>query len=379
MGCAVSVGLRLSTCKRRFPRVACTLTPARGVLYLSRDTCCQESGRGGIADGREDFRCDRRGRRACGRGSGRSGGAHGRVGGARHAQVRDDRRNVLQSGHRRPGQGPSGAGDRCARRSDGPRGRRRRHSIPAAQPVQGAGRPGSARASRSGSSIARRCSRPSAPRRGSPCWKVRSRISLSTAARSAGSSRRMARRIRAGSVVLTTGTFLNGLIHLGDQTHPAGRVGDAPALKLSERLYGLGLAMGRLKTGTPARLDRRSIDWDLARAAGGRRRPGAVLVPDRADHEPASNLRCDDDDGGDARDHSRQSRAVADVFRPDRVERAALLPVHRGQGRPVCGSCRSPGVSRAGRIGRRHGLSERRLDVFACGCARGFSQDITWT
>ena len=68
--------------------------------------------------------------------------------------------------------------------------------------------------------------------------------------------------IRAGAVVLTTGTFLNGLIHLGDQTHPAGRVGDAPALKLSERLYGLGLRMGRLKTGTPARLVRSSIDWD---------------------------------------------------------------------------------------------------------------------
>ena len=76
-------------------------------------------------------------------------------------------------------------------------------------------------------------------------------------------------QIRAGAVVLTTGTFLNGLIHLGDQTQPAGRVGDAPALKLSERLYGLGLAMGRLKTGTPARLDRRSIDWDsLEQQAG---------------------------------------------------------------------------------------------------------------
>jgi tRNA uridine 5-carboxymethylaminomethyl modification enzyme len=69
-------------------------------------------------------------------------------------------------------------------------------------------------------------------------------------------------RILAGSVVLTTGTFLNGLIHLGDQVHAAGRVGDAPALKLSERLYGLGLRMGRLKTGTPARLARGSIDWD---------------------------------------------------------------------------------------------------------------------
>ena len=80
-------------------------------------------------------------------------------------------------------------------------------------------------------------------------------------------------RIRAGAVVLTTGTFLNGLIHLGDQTHPAGRVGDAPALKLSERLYGLGLAMGRLKTGTPARLDRRSIDWDSLEQQAGDEEP----------------------------------------------------------------------------------------------------------
>lgn len=68
--------------------------------------------------------------------------------------------------------------------------------------------------------------------------------------------------ISAGAVVLTTGTFLNGLIHLGDFTQPAGRVGDEPALKLSERLYGLGLRMGRLKTGTPARLARSSIDWE---------------------------------------------------------------------------------------------------------------------
>jgi tRNA uridine 5-carboxymethylaminomethyl modification enzyme len=67
--------------------------------------------------------------------------------------------------------------------------------------------------------------------------------------------------VRAGAVVLTTGTFLNGLIHIGEQRTPAGRVGEQPALKLSERLYGLGLRMGRLKTGTPARLDGRSIDW----------------------------------------------------------------------------------------------------------------------
>jgi tRNA uridine 5-carboxymethylaminomethyl modification enzyme len=69
------------------------------------------------------------------------------------------------------------------------------------------------------------------------------------------------RALSAGAVVLTTGTFLNGLIHMGEQKIPAGRVGEAPALKLSDRLYGLGLRLGRLKTGTPARLDGTSIDW----------------------------------------------------------------------------------------------------------------------
>ena len=68
-------------------------------------------------------------------------------------------------------------------------------------------------------------------------------------------------RLTAGAVVLTTGTFLNGLIHRGTERTPAGRAGEAPALKLSERLYGLGLTLGRLKTGTPARLDGRTINW----------------------------------------------------------------------------------------------------------------------
>lgn len=67
---------------------------------------------------------------------------------------------------------------------------------------------------------------------------------------------------RAGAVVLTTGTFLKGVIHRGDERIEAGRDGDAPAIGLADRLYGLGLAMGRLKTGTPPRLDGRTIDWD---------------------------------------------------------------------------------------------------------------------
>jgi tRNA uridine 5-carboxymethylaminomethyl modification enzyme len=69
------------------------------------------------------------------------------------------------------------------------------------------------------------------------------------------------RTLAAGSVVLTTGTFLRGLIHMGERKIPAGRIGEAPAVGLSERLYGLGLRLGRLKTGTPARLYGPSIDW----------------------------------------------------------------------------------------------------------------------
>ncbi|WP_308911019.1 tRNA uridine-5-carboxymethylaminomethyl(34) synthesis enzyme MnmG [Pseudokordiimonas caeni] len=67
--------------------------------------------------------------------------------------------------------------------------------------------------------------------------------------------------IRAGAVILTTGTFLRGLIHIGEKKIPAGRVGEAPALGLSDTLMGLGFELGRLKTGTPARLDGRTIDW----------------------------------------------------------------------------------------------------------------------
>ena len=69
------------------------------------------------------------------------------------------------------------------------------------------------------------------------------------------------RRFGARAVVLTTGTFLRGLIHRGEETTPAGRVGEKPVLGLSTRLEALGLTLGRLKTGTPARLDATSIDF----------------------------------------------------------------------------------------------------------------------
>ena len=67
--------------------------------------------------------------------------------------------------------------------------------------------------------------------------------------------------IRCASVVLTSGTFLSGMIHIGETTYPAGRMGDAPSLGLSKALARLSLPLGRLKTGTPCRLDGRTIDW----------------------------------------------------------------------------------------------------------------------
>ena len=69
------------------------------------------------------------------------------------------------------------------------------------------------------------------------------------------------REISCGAVVLTTGTFLRGLIHIGERQIPAGRVGEAPALGLSTTLERAGFALGRLKTGTPPRLDGRTVNW----------------------------------------------------------------------------------------------------------------------
>ncbi len=77
------------------------------------------------------------------------------------------------------------------------------------------------------------------------------------------------RRLTAGAVVITTGTFLRGLIHIGEKKIPAGRHGEAPAIGLARSIAAAGFRMGRLKTGTPPRLDGRTIDWAaLPRQAG---------------------------------------------------------------------------------------------------------------
>ncbi|MGP3696651.1 tRNA uridine-5-carboxymethylaminomethyl(34) synthesis enzyme MnmG [Rhodobacter sp. NSM] len=69
-------------------------------------------------------------------------------------------------------------------------------------------------------------------------------------------------RLPTQRVILTSGTFLNGVIHIGDRRQPGGRMGDAPSCRLAQRLSELNLARGRLKTGTPPRLDGRTIEWE---------------------------------------------------------------------------------------------------------------------
>ncbi|MGH6839739.1 MAG: tRNA uridine-5-carboxymethylaminomethyl(34) synthesis enzyme MnmG [Methylocella sp.] len=80
-------------------------------------------------------------------------------------------------------------------------------------------------------------------------------------------------KIRCGALVLTTGTFLRGIIHIGAKTFPAGRMGESPAIRLGERLQDLGLGLGRLKTGTPPRLDGGTIEFDMLERQSGDAEP----------------------------------------------------------------------------------------------------------
>jgi len=79
--------------------------------------------------------------------------------------------------------------------------------------------------------------------------------------------------LKAAAVVLTTGTFLRGVIHVGDRSRPGGRVGEPPSTRLADQLLALGLPLGRLKTGTPPRLDGRSIRWDALESQPGDEEP----------------------------------------------------------------------------------------------------------
>jgi tRNA uridine 5-carboxymethylaminomethyl modification enzyme len=101
----------------------------------------------------------------------------------------------------------------------------------------------------------------------------------------AGVGTTLGQAFRARAVVVTTGTFLRGRIHVGDAQHDGGRAGEAPARGLSASLLALGFPLARMKTGTPCRLDGRTIDW-----ASLEQQPGDTPLPRFADDGPAPPL-----------------------------------------------------------------------------------------
>ena len=148
--------------------------------------------------------------------------------------------------------------------------------------------------------------------------------------------------IQAPRVVLTTGTFLRGLIHIGERQIPAGRVGDAPATGLALTLERLGFRLGRLKTGTPPRLDGRTIDWAALEAQEGDEPPEPFSFLTAAITQ--AQVPCHITATGPARPrpHSPQSRALTHLFRCDREPGPPLLPLDRGQGGALRGPLLSP-------------------------------------
>src|SRR5512140_2440049 len=149
------------------------------------------------------------------------------------------------------------------------------------------------------------------------------------------------RELRAGAVVVTTGTFLRGLIHLGEKNWPAGRVGEAPALGLSSSFERIGFTLGRLKTGTPPRLDGTTIDWAAVEMQPGDDPPEPFSV--MTDRITTPQIQCG---------ITRTTAATHEVIRAN-VHRS---PVYSGQikssGPRYCPSIED----KVGRFGERDGL-----------------------
>ncbi len=176
------------------------------------------------------------------------------------------------------------------------------------------------------------------------------------------------RELSCGAVVLTTGTFLRGLIHIGEKQIPAGRAGEAPALGLSQTLEKIGFALGRLKTGTPPRLDRRSIDWSSLEMQSGDEPP-----------EPFSMLTSRIDNPQIQCGITRTSKATHKIIR-DNVHRS---PMYSGQiasrGPRYCPSIEDKIVKFGERDGHQIFLEPEGLDdhtVYPNGISTSLPEDV---
>jgi len=156
------------------------------------------------------------------------------------------------------------------------------------------------------------------------------------------------RIISASAVVVTTGTFLNGLIHCGEQQYTAGRSGEPASVLLGENLKKLGLRETRLKTGTPPRLDGRTIDWARFDEQPGDADPTPFsfrsLPAEGAAtwQPPLPQISCHIATTTPETADPRKRPPLAHVYGPDRRHRPALLPEHRRQDRPLPGQDLAP-------------------------------------
>ncbi len=183
------------------------------------------------------------------------------------------------------------------------------------------------------------------------------------------------RALRCGAVVIATGTFLKGVIHMGETRIPAGRVGEAPAIRLSDRLYALGLRMGRLKTGTPPRLDGGAIDYARLQAQPGDEPPvpfsflsERITTPQIACHITATTRETHAIIAANihrAPMYSGQIESIGPRYCPS-IEDKVVRFKDRGSHQNLPG---------AGGPGRSHRLSEWHLHLAARGCAAGLPED----
>ena len=125
------------------------------------------------------------------------------------------------------------------------------------------------------------------------------------------------RRLLAGATIITTGTFLNGLIHCGEERYPAGRSGEPASVLLGEALRALGLRTCRLKTGTPPRLDGRTIDWEAFEEQPGDADPTPFSFRTKKIVQPQISCHIAFTTPETLRHHSRECAPLGDVFGAD--------------------------------------------------------------
>lgn len=174
--------------------------------------------------------------------------------------------------------------------------------------------------------------------------------------------------IQASAVVLTSGTFLRGVIHIGDVRRPGGRLGDKPSVALAERIDSFGLPLGRLKTGTPPRLDGRTIDWAGLGSQAGDDEP--VLFSFMSDRPAVRQIACG---------ITHTNEATHDIIRRN-LSRSAMYGGHiEGIGPRYCPSIEDKVVRFADKASHQVFLEPEGLDdhtVYPNGISTSLPQDV---